>query len=90
MNRCKTCQHWQLANDQSNLYAEDACRPRDPDTGEPMALGYEVRMCRQPNQGFVETPAGPTLFSLVDGSTYYAALLTAEAFGCVLHVPVAP
>jgi hypothetical protein len=47
-----------------------------------MALGYEVRKCESPFLRWFETPEIDEA-SLVDGSEYYAALLTGEAFGCV-------
>jgi hypothetical protein len=49
-----------------------------------MALGYEVRECKSPLLRWFATP-GPNEAALVDGSEYYAALLTGEAFGCVNH-----
>lgn len=63
------------------------CNPTDEDTFQPKVIGYEVRMCRQPTQTFCETPVERNGFGLTDGSTYYAALATAEDFGCVRHEP---
>ncbi len=82
---CKTCQHWQ----QHENWDETAlCAPRDPDTREPMNLGFEVRICRHPSQAFHCAPVDRRSFALADASTYYAVLATAEDFGCVLHEAV--
>jgi hypothetical protein len=84
---CKTCKHWVSDGDsdfRADMRASQVCQPVDPDTYEPMALGYEVRKCESPLLRWFETP-GPGEASLVDGSDYYAALLTGERFGCVNH-----
>lgn len=87
MQTCKTCKHWKAIGDsnfRADQRADEVCRPFDPDTYEPMELGYEVRECKSPFLRWFETP-GPSEAALVDGSEYYAALLTGEDFGCVNH-----
>lgn len=84
MNTCKTCKHWQVDGDK-NYQALHLCKPEDPYTGEPMQRGFEVRMCMQPTQTRFEPPVESNGFALTDGSDYYAALCTAEDFGCVRH-----
>jgi len=79
--RCKTCQHWQLA-DRDNSYSEITA-PLDPDTFEPMALEFEVRYCKSDLLWFYERPIVPNGACVVDGSQYHAELLTASDFGCV-------
>ena len=61
------------------------CRPLDQDTYEPMARGFEVRLCGHPSQTFCEAPVERDGFGLADGSEYMAVLATAEDFGCVRH-----
>lgn len=80
---CKTCRHWQRADNDSRWWDGDMCSPRDPDTGEDMDLGFEVRVCRHPSQTFCETPVERNGFGVADGSNYRAILATAEEFGCV-------
>lgn len=82
MQTCKTCRHW---TDPARHYEERICKPEDQDTFELIRLSFTVKICKHPNQGFCETPAGDNLFSLQDGSNYRALLATAENFGCVLH-----
>ena len=87
MQTCKTCKHW-ISLEGSDYFADKraarVCQPIDPDTYEPMALGYEVRECKSPLLRWFETPE-PNEAALVDGSEYYAALLTGQDFGCVNH-----
>ena len=87
MERCKTCKHWQYKGRSENPNAGDLCAPVDPDTFREMAMPFEVRVCKHPGQKFHERPAETNGFGLVDGSQYYAALVTAEDFGCVRHEP---
>ena len=87
MQTCKTCKHWTSTSDSgfgADRRADRICRPIDPDTYELMDLGYEVRECQSPLLCWFETP-GPNEAALIDGSEYYAALLTGENFGCVNH-----
>lgn len=81
MSRCKTCAHWTVDPDRLNWITN----PEDPDTFEPMELEFEVRRCTHPRLLFCERPLGSDGFAVADGSVYFAALLTAEDFGCVLH-----
>lgn len=86
MNTCKTCRHWQKPSDANKGYmALGLCDPTDPDSGEPMNRGFEVRVCQQPTQTRFESPVEANGFGLTDGSNYYAALCTAEDFGCIRH-----
>jgi hypothetical protein len=82
MQRCKTCQHWKKPG---NPNARDLCNPLDQDTYQPMSLGFEVRECTHPSKTFHEPPTERNGFALTDASQYFAALCTAEDFGCVRH-----
>lgn len=84
MNTCKTCQHWQKP---TNYRAESLCEPLDPDTNEPMARGFEIRECVHPAKTFHESPVERDGFGITDASNYFAALVTAEDFGCIRHEP---
>lgn len=84
MNTCKTCKHWTVDNDHPGSH-DNIINPRDPDTLEPMATGFEVRECAHPAKTFYERPVERNGFGLCDGSEYFAALYTAEDFGCVRH-----
>ena len=82
MNKCKTCKHW-IAPGNDDFQAGYICHPVDPDTYEPMAMPFEVRMCESPKIVFFERSPDSTGISLIDGSEYYASMLTGEDFGCV-------
>jgi hypothetical protein len=82
---CKTCKHWTAPGERTSWNEECMCRPLDLDTGAPMQRGFEVRLCKQPSQTFCEAPVERNGFGLTDGSSYLAALATAEDFGCVRH-----
>lgn len=85
MNTCKTCQHWQDPNS-DDFYARSLCKPLDPENNyKPMERGFSCKVCALPTQTFAEAPVERNGFGLVDGSEYYAALVTAEDFGCVRH-----
>lgn len=45
---------------------------------------HNVRFCKHPKLEFCQRPERNAL-AVIDGSEYYAALLTGEDFGCVLH-----
>lgn len=84
---CKTCQHWTMPVEADAGYS--LCEPLDPDTYEPMERTFKTRVCMHPKQTMFEAPVEINGFGLTDGSKYYAALCTAEEFGCVRHEPVA-
>lgn len=65
--------------------SDEICHPTDPDTYEPMVMPFAVKLCRHPKQTFAERPVEADGFGVVDGSEYYARLITAEDFGCVRH-----
>ena len=71
--------------ERSSYRLSDICKPVDPDSYKPMDRGFEVRICNQPTQAFCESPVERNGFALTDGSTYMAAMATAEEFGCVRH-----
>lgn len=87
---CKTCAHWK-APPIDGPYEYDRhsqiCNPTDPDTYEPMAMPFEVRLCRHPALTFCERPVERNGFGVADGSEYMAVFATAEDFGCVRHEP---
>lgn len=93
MNTCKTCLHWVIPQDSEDSYrCREIASPRDPvtykqeKTEEAIAAkwGYNVRVCKHPKLEFCQRPEQDG-FALVDGSEYYAALVTGEDFGCVLY-----
>lgn len=84
MAHCKTCRHWK-AREEENYRLAILTDPYDPDTFEPMAMPFEVRRCTHPKLLFCERPVEDPGFAVADGSTYFAALVTTETFGCVLH-----
>jgi hypothetical protein len=86
---CKTCKHWSKPKER-DFKERDMCEPTDPDGFTPMDRGFEVRICSMPTQTFCESPVERNGFGLTDGSTYFAALATAEDFGCVRHEIAAP
>ena len=82
--RCQTCRWWTPADDYNEI-----AHPLDPTNDYlPMAMPFEVRLCKSPKLLFYERPAidGGTV---VDGSQYKASLLTGPEFGCVNHEPEA-
>ena len=84
MNTCKTCTHWQKPG--KDYHAHSLCEPLDPENNfQPMQRGFECRVCKMPTQTFAEAPVERNGFGMVDGSEYYAVLVTAEDFGCVRH-----
>ncbi len=80
---CKSCKHWKVGDYQSGLNIPCGWPPVDPDTHEPMDIGYEVRCCASPKLLFYEMPIDSTYASLIDGSHYHARMATAGDFGCV-------
>ena len=91
MNLCKTCVFWKFSAEDEYEPGDQVARPRHPVTFEPQSEeqtntdhGYVVRYCKHPKILFYERPEIDGA-AVVDGSEYHAALLTAEAFGCVLH-----
>lgn len=80
MKTCRTCAHWRDTERYSAI-----TDPIDPDTYKPMETAFDVRKCHHPKLLFCERPLESNGFAVVDGSTYYAALYTAEDFGCIRH-----
>ena len=74
---CKTCKHWKEDND------DVLANPYDPDTYQRMVMPFEVRRCGQPLLLFCERPVVSNGACVKDASEYWAALYTAEDFGCV-------
>lgn len=84
MNLCKTCKFWSLPDDKK-WRAKDICQPIDPETYELMKTDFQVMVCTCPKIVWFERQLESTGVSLIDGSDYYAEMLTAENFGCVNH-----
>lgn len=93
--QCETCKFWQLDNE-DRTYLHPIVFPYHPgkdfeqcQTEEEVvaAFGYRVRYCTNPKIVFYQRPE-INAATVVDGSEYRAALLTAEKFGCVLHEPL--
>lgn len=76
MGRCATCQHWESDADREGPIEVRRCRfvPMWNNTLEWGTSNYEEK--------FRPEFEGRLAFA-VDGSTYYAALITAAEFGCV-------
>ncbi len=85
MNTCKTCKHWVMPERGGHWITS----PYDQDTGKPMVFEFEVRQCKSPALLFCERPITPDGFSVADGSEYFAALFTAEEFGCKQYAEAA-
>jgi hypothetical protein len=77
--KCKKCKHWKN-NDRDSRFTN----PKDIDTDEDMKFEFTVKRCSNPKLLFCERPLESNGFSVRDGSDYFAALYTAENFGCVL------
>ena len=83
METCKTCIHWtKPASD--DYESKPICNPTDPDTFSAMVLDYGIRICKSPRLLWFASP-GRDEAALIDGSEYYAALITGEDFGCTNH-----
>ena len=80
---CRTCKHWTVNGPIGD--DDPIITPIDPDTYEPMKIGFEVRICNHPRLLFCERPLESDGFAVADGSEYMANLYTAQDFGCVLH-----
>lgn len=86
---CKRCRHWGSRPEQEgNLYS--ITKPQDPDTYKDAKMPFEVKECCHPSLVRFERPVESNGFALTDGSEYYAALATAEDFGCVRFEDAAP
>jgi len=58
--------------------------PTDPDTYERrMEFPFTVCYCKSPRLSFFEHPVEPDGATLLDGSEYWAGLVTGPEFGCV-------
>lgn len=91
MGLCGTCRHWEQGNDWKERAAGMAVcraikmRDRVEDSAhegfDRWGEGWEVVTAR-------ETAALQAAKAVaVDGSSYYAAIMTTADFGCVLHEP---
>jgi hypothetical protein len=85
MKTCKTCKFWNQPKEES-WREEEICNPTDPENGfTPIDMGFKIRICGSDKIVFFETPPTSSHISLIDGSEYYAKMLTGEDFGCVNH-----
>jgi len=76
---CKNCKFWITTKEYHTII-----NPEDPDTFEIMKnLPFEVRYCKSPKITFYERPIEDNGATVIDGSQYKAALITAPKFGCV-------
>lgn len=85
---CATCRFWRIEGGRPNDIASavaDELAVRDPVTHELIEpQPFEVRPCRAPLVRFYERPARNGA-AIVDGSEYFAALVTGPDFGCIAH-----
>ena len=79
---CKNCRFWAVNKEDYNPH-NDIIEPLDPDTYKPMKMPFEVKVCMSDNITWFERNPNSNGVSLVDGSDYYARMLTGENFGCV-------
>ena len=73
---CKTCKHW--VDDPGS----DLLHPYDLDAGDMMVLPFEVRVCRTKRLLFFERPIESDQAAVIDGSVYYAGLISGPDFYC--------
>ena len=92
-NRCNTCKYWVKTKDNNSYRGDDIISPRDPESYEQeegeeaiaAKWGHTVRFCGHPKLEFSQRPESNAM-AVIDGSEYWAALLTGEDFGCILHI----
>ena len=78
MINCKDCIFWKHTT-------ESWCnitKPLDEDTFEPKQMPFEVRYCESPLLLSRERPLESNQAACIDGSNYYAKLVTGPDFGC--------
>ena len=86
---CDSCQWWleqkNTYNDVINSWHPGTYKRIETEEEQINVYGYRVRYCKNPKIVFYQRPDedGATV---MDGSEYKAELLTAEKFGCKLHV----
>jgi hypothetical protein len=90
MNNCSTCRHWDRSED---VRCQSLIHPDHPDTYKALTEqeivkfhGHLLGQCKHPKLLFFNYPEKGAA-AVVDGSQYMAALITSEAFGCVLYEP---
>ena len=83
--KCKTCKFWVKPVERDNWNARFICNPVDSDTYEKMKTNFEVRKCNSDKIVYFERQPESNWISLVDGSEYYAKMLTGEDYGCINH-----
>lgn len=74
---CATCVFWQL--DEDDRVYDHIFAPYDPMTYDPIPQEYEVRYCKRAKS--LERPERNGS-AVVDGSEYFAALVTGPDFSC--------
>ena len=79
MKTCKDCAFWENYDDCHGQITQ----PVDPDTWEPMDIGFEVKACKSGNITIFERNPNKDGVSLTDGSNYYARMFTGPDYGCV-------
>lgn len=92
MKTCQTCRWWRLVQGDDESYRiRNLVVGNHPTTHEVFSEsqavqlhGYRVRQCLAPKLLFYQRPSRNGL-AMLDGSGYFAALVTGEDFGCVLH-----
>ena len=86
MNTCKTCKYWVDPDPDDDFYADNAINDRDENCcPTPIRSGFQCKVCEMPGKTYFEPPKEINGFALIDAEMYYAALITAEDFGCVRH-----
>jgi hypothetical protein len=94
MKTCRSCRWWkEYDNDDENssIGVRNVTVGNHPVTYDVLSEsqaaqlhGYLVRQCVNPKLLFYERPSRNAL-AILDGSQYFAALVTGEDFGCVSH-----
>jgi hypothetical protein len=82
--RCATCAHWRDADDGHR-------GPRDlailgPDYRPVVPQPFDIHQCLSPKVRFYERPVEDGV-AVMDGSEYWATMVTGPHFGCVNHEP---
>ena len=85
MNKCCTCKHWIEPDERGEYAAFRICHPYDQDEFDPMEIDFSVRICKSPKNTIFERSPFSDGVSLIDGSQYYAEMMTGEDYGCVNH-----
>ena len=98
MDTCKTCAWWFSSEPdkdgfRANYAVDEVVHGLNPVTFEMYSaddsarlFGHQVNQCHSPNLRFYERPIRNGC-AVLDGSQYFATLVTGEDFSCAQHTP---